>query len=115
MTCLNDDESAVNVNNVNVGAVQLAEDVGRDDVVNRADSVAIRRKIQHAVGDVDNGIDRMRDENDGRVVVASLCVDSPDRLFLRSIIQAEQGFIAQEDIGVRRDRAGLTDQLLLAA
>ena len=57
----------------------------------------------------------MRDENDGRVVVASLRVDSPDRLLLRSVIQAEQGFVAQEDIGVRCDRAGLTDQLLLAA
>lgn len=57
----------------------------------------------------------MSDENDGRVVVVSLGVDGPDRLFLRSIIQAEQGFVAQEDIGVRCDRAGLTDQLLLAA
>ena len=42
---LNDDESAVDVDNVDVGAVQLAEDVGCDDVVNRADSVAIRRKV----------------------------------------------------------------------
>ena len=57
----------------------------------------------------------MSDENDGRVVVVSLGVDGPDRLLLRSVIQAEQGFVAQEDIGVCRDRAGLTDQLLLAA
>ena len=57
----------------------------------------------------------MSDENDGRVVVVSLGVDGPDRLLLRSVIQAEQGFVAQEDIGVRCDRAGLTDQLLLAA
>jgi hypothetical protein len=108
-------DASVGVDDLNVAAVQVGEDLSGHDFLWGSHPETPARQVQHPVHVVDDGVDLVGDKNHRAVLLMALLVDQRADGLLVVQVQGKQWLIAEQDFGIRGQRLGYPETLLLAA
>lgn len=108
-------DPAPDADDIDLCAVQLRQSRGAHHLVRRPDPVPAPCQIEHAVHQAQDGVDLVRDEDDGGAGAAAPLFHQAGEGALVVQVEGEQGFVAEQDPRVGGERLRDADALLLAA